>query len=132
MEKILEIEKFLTEELDLSKKEIAIYLSLLKHGPMTVLELSEVTGINRATTHVNVDYLSKKNLVTQVKKGRGSRRMIMAEPLEKLPLIFKERKAKLEVAENQLGFIIKELSGLQKRREKKITWKSGVMLAKMK
>lgn len=107
------IEKFLSDELDLSKKEINLYLNLVKYGSLTILELSEITGINRATTHINVENLAQKGLITQIKKGRGSRRLIMAEPPEKISMIFKERKAKLESAENQLGFIAKEISSLK-------------------
>jgi sugar-specific transcriptional regulator TrmB len=114
MENIFLIEKFLTDELNLSAKEVALYLNLVKYGGVSILELSEISGINRATTHVNVENLTQKGLVTQIKKGRGSRRLITAEPPEKLPVIFKERKAKLEAAENQLGFIIQEISNLKR------------------
>ena len=114
MENVLLIEKFLEDELDLSRKEIKLYINLTKYGPTTILELAEISGINRATTHVNVENLTQKGLVTQMRKGRGSRRLIMAEPAEKLSVIFKERKAKLEAAENQLDFITDEISSLKK------------------
>lgn len=114
MESTYVIEKFLTNELDLSKKEINLYLNLVKYGARTILELAELSGINRATTHVNVENLTQKGLATQVKKGRGSRRLIMAEPPEKLSVIFKARKARVEAAEQQLDFITKEIVALKK------------------
>jgi hypothetical protein len=70
--------------------------------------------MNRVTAHVNIENLTQKGLVTQVRKGRGSRRLIMAEPVEKLSVIFKERKARIESAENQLSLVMSELSGLKK------------------
>jgi predicted transcriptional regulator len=114
MENSISIEKFLTDEMNLSQKEIALYLNLIKYDALTILELAEISGINRATTHVNVENLTQKGLVTQMKKGRGSRRLIMAEPADKLSVIFTERRAKLEAAESQLGFITKELTNLKK------------------
>lgn len=114
MQNIVFVEKFLSDELALSKKEILLYTNLIKYGGLTILELSEISGINRATTHVNVENLTQKSLVTQVKKGRGSRRLIMAEPPEKLFVIFQDRKAKLEAAEDQLGLITQELASLKK------------------
>ncbi|MHA1492050.1 MAG: helix-turn-helix domain-containing protein [Promethearchaeota archaeon] len=114
MEDIVLVEKFLADELSLSKKEVGLYLNLIKYGPSTILELSEITGINRATTHVNIENLTQKGLVTQMRKGRGSRRLIMAEPIEKLPIIFKERKMRIETAENQLPFITDNLANLKK------------------
>ncbi|MGD9107596.1 MAG: MarR family winged helix-turn-helix transcriptional regulator [Gammaproteobacteria bacterium] len=108
------IEKFLSEELDLSKREITLYLNLIKYGATTVLELSKISSMNRVTTHANVEKLTKKRLVTQVKKGRGSRRLIMAEPIDKLAVILKERKAKIEAAENQLISVMHELAGIKK------------------
>jgi len=112
------LEKFLTEEFDLSDKEISLYLTLFKNGPSSILELSDDTGINRATTHVNIESLTKKKLVAQVRKGQGSRRSIMAEPPEKLHAILKEQKAKIEAAEQQLPKIISALSTLKEPRQK--------------
>jgi predicted transcriptional regulator len=116
MDNSLLIEKFLAEEMNLSRKEIKLYLNLTKYGPTTILDLAEITGINRATTHVNIENLTQKGLVTQIKKGRGSRRLIMAEPAEKLSVIFKARKAKLEAAENQLDFITQGITNLKKEQ----------------
>lgn len=113
MEKNLILESFLANELDLSKKEITIYLALVKFGPNTIQDLAELSNINRVTTHNNVENLTQKGLVTQLKKGRGSRRLIMAEPPEKLSVIFKERQAKIIAAEQQLDLITKELSNLK-------------------
>ncbi|MGD9152798.1 MAG: helix-turn-helix domain-containing protein [Gammaproteobacteria bacterium] len=114
MENTIVLERFLANELDLSNKEIMLYLNLVKYGARTIQELAELSNINRVTTHNNVENLTQKGLVTQVKKGRGSRRLIMAEPPEKLSVIFKERQAKIIAAEKQLDLITKELLNLKK------------------
>lgn len=113
MENTIVLERFLANELDLSNKEITLYLNLFKYGARTIQELAELSNINRVTTHNNVESLTQKGLVTQVKKGRGSRRLIMAEPPEKLTVIFKERQAKIIAAEQQLDLITKELLSLK-------------------
>lgn len=119
MNKIENIEKFLSEKFDLSKNEIDLYIALLKSGHSTVLELSELTGINRATTHINIENLTKKRLITQIKRGQGARRSIIAEPPEKLLALLQEKKAQLEEAEQQLPDIISGLFNLKKNIPKK-------------
>lgn len=114
----IDLEKFLLDEFALSSNEVALYIALLKCGHSTILELAEHTGINRATTHVNVESLTKKRLVTQIKKGQGSRRTIMAEPPEKLHTLLKEQKAKIEAAEQQLPQMITKLSNLKELAQK--------------
>jgi len=118
MENNLSLKKFLLEEFRLSTNEANLYIALLKNGHSTILELAEYTGINRATTHVNIESLTQKRLVTQIKKGQGSRRSIMAEPPEKLHALLKEQKAKIEAAEQQLPKIITELSNLREFAQK--------------
>lgn len=118
MQNNIDLKKFLLEEFGLSANETNIYIALLKNGHSTVLELAEYTGINRATTHVNIESLTQKRLVTQIKKGQGSRRSIMAEPPEKLHALLKEQKAKIEAAEQQLPKIIADLSNLKESAQK--------------
>lgn len=117
--KIENIEKFLSEKFELSKNEIDLYIALLKSGHSTILELSEFTGINRATTHINIENLTKKRLITQIKRGQGSRRSIVAEPPEKLHSLLQEKKSQIEEAEQQLPTIISGLFDLKKNVSKK-------------
>ena len=104
----------LEEEFGLSKNEIAIYLNLVKYGDSTILELANNSGMNRSTVHVNVESLLKKGLATQIKKTRGLRRLILAEPIEKLALILKNKKAKIETAEGHLLTLSKQLREFKK------------------
>ena len=113
MENEIFLENFLTEEFDLSQKEVSLYINLLKYGKLTIFELAKAAEMNRSTTHVNVDSLVQKGLATQLSKGRGSRRYIIAEPVEKLELLLKNKKAKLEAAENRLPDVMKGLLELK-------------------
>lgn len=112
------LEKFLSEEFGLSDNELALYIALFKNGASTILDLSKDTGINRATTHVNIESLTRKKLVAQVRKGQGSRRSITPEPPEKLHALLKQQKAKIEAAEQQLPEMISELASLKSPRQK--------------
>ena len=68
MENTIALERFLANELDLPNKEITLYLNLFKYGARTIQELAELSNINRVTTHNNVENLTQKGLVTQIKK----------------------------------------------------------------
>lgn len=114
MNKIGNIESFLSEEFGLSKNEADLYIALLKNKCSTILELSEITGIARPTTYMSTESLMKKKLITQIKKGQGFRRFITAEPPEKLLSILQERKARIELTEQQLPNVISKLNELKK------------------
>ncbi len=103
------LESFLKEEFELSQKEVTLYINLLKYGQLTIFELAKASEMNRSTTHVNVDSLIQKGLAAQLSKGRGSRRYIIPEPVEKLELLLKNKKAKLNAAENRFPDVMKKL-----------------------
>lgn len=110
----LSIELFLTKELELSKNEAIAYLSLLENGASTVMELSNSTNINRSVVHVTIESLTKKGFANSIKKGKGSRRLIMAEPMEKIGLILDNKLAKIESAKKMLPIIERQADSLKK------------------
>lgn len=73
----------------LSKKEAAIYIALLEHGPMTLAAVSHVTHINRPALYATFPELSEKGLVSSVVKGK--RRTYIAEPVERVEMLYEER-----------------------------------------
>lgn len=119
MNESINLEKLLLDDFGLSKNEATLYLSLLKHGPSTVLEASDFTGINRATVHMNVDYLLKKGLINQIGKGQGSRRTLLPEPPEKLETIIRAKVAKLQSIEEKLPRAIEALNLLKSESREK-------------
>ncbi|MBD3329197.1 winged helix DNA-binding protein [Candidatus Dojkabacteria bacterium] len=110
MNKTDELITFLTDQFDLSDTEAQLYIGLLKRGPSTIMEIAKFTGINRATTHINVEDLIKYGLVTQTKKPNSKRRVVVAEPPEKFELILKQRKLKVDKALEGMPGIISGLS----------------------
>lgn len=112
MENTSKVKKFLSENFNLSENEIALYIELLKSDSSTVLELSTKTKINRSTVHMNIEYLTKKELVTQIAKGRGSRRLIIPEPIEKLSSLLKQKEITLEIAQQQIPDIFEKINSI--------------------
>jgi len=95
------------EQFGLSNIETKLYITLLGRGPSTVLELAKQTKINRTTTHINIEGLIKKGLVTYIKKG--ARRSIIAEPPERFSNILENDKLKIKSKENSLNEMIQNI-----------------------
>lgn len=95
------------QEFGLNDKEITIYLTLLKVGPSTIMDLARKTGIKRSTTHNNVEELIKKGLVSQT--NYGERRMVIAEDPEKLKFLLEQRKWDVNKLEKNMNEIVNEI-----------------------
>ncbi|MBU0456179.1 MAG: hypothetical protein KKA99_05345, partial [Gammaproteobacteria bacterium] len=61
---------------------------------------------------------SKKGLINQVSKGRGSRRVIKAEYPEKFALLLKQKKDQIEIAEKKLPDFITGIAQFTQSAEK--------------
>ncbi len=96
------------EEFALSEREVVIYLSLLKTGPNTIMNLARETGIKRSTTHNNVEELIKKGLVSQT--NYGERRMVVAEDPEKLKFLMDQKKWRIKKLEENLPSVIERIT----------------------
>jgi len=91
----------------LTDKEITVYLSLLKTGPNTIMNLSRETGIKRSTTHNTVEELIKKGLVSQT--NYGERRMVVAEDPKKLEFLMEQKQWEMKKLEDNLPEIVKSI-----------------------
>src|SRR5258708_1314756 len=74
---MLNITEYL-EQLNFAPLEAKLYITLLETGPVTVRQLAEIAGKNRATGYLHVNQLIEKGLVIRVVKG--SRKLIAALP----------------------------------------------------
>ncbi len=104
-----ELQSFLID-FGLTDKEIALYLTLLKTGPNTIMNLARETGIKRSTTHNNVEELVKKGLVSQT--NYGERRMVIAEDPEKLKFLVEQKKWNVKKLEESLGDVVQVINQL--------------------
>ncbi|MCA9387326.1 winged helix-turn-helix transcriptional regulator, partial [Candidatus Dojkabacteria bacterium] len=101
------IQEFL-EEFNLGDREVSIYLTLLKTGPNTIMNLARETGIKRSTTHNNVEELIKKGLISQT--NFGERRMVVAEDPEKLKFLMDQKKWRMKKLEDNLDVVIDRIN----------------------
>jgi sugar-specific transcriptional regulator TrmB len=91
----------------LTDKEVNAYLTLLKTGPNTIMNLARETGIKRSTTHNTVEELIKKGLVSQT--NYGERRMVVAEDPKKLDFLMEQKKWEMKKLEDNLPDIVKSI-----------------------
>ncbi len=91
----------------LTDKEVTVYLTLLKSGPNTIMNLARETGIKRSTTHNTVEELVKKGLVSQT--NYGERRMVVAEDPQKLEFLLEQRKWEMKKLEDNMPTIVKTI-----------------------
>ncbi len=57
------------QNLGLTEKEARTYLASLELGPETAQNIAKKTGINRATTYVQIESLKKRGLMSEFEKG---------------------------------------------------------------
>src|SRR5260221_2854692 len=91
----------------ITDKEITVYLTLLKSGPNTIMNLARETGIKRSTTHNTVEELIKKGLVSQT--NYGERRMVIAEDPDKLKFLMDQKRWDIQKLEKSLPDAIKSI-----------------------
>lgn len=101
---------FLTNKLGLKNSEVLIYNKLLSAGPCSITSLADELNLNRVTTYEYIENLLKKGIIAQTK--HGSRRVLFAEPVEKLQLLIEQKKMDLEIKKNSLAGIIKQINAL--------------------
>lgn len=92
----------------LSEIEEDTYLSLLRQGELTPLELSRETGINRTTLYRLLEALSQKGLVEEVMDYKS--RKFRAAPPEQLNLLIAQKEAEVEHLKQQLPKLTEELT----------------------
>lgn len=100
------IESFL-EQYGLTEYESQSYIGLLKRGPSSIMDLSKFNAINRSTTHIAISSLINKGIVTQ--SNLGGRRVVIAEPPEKLSILIENEKNELTRKENSLSELVSSI-----------------------
>lgn len=82
------------EELGLNKREISIYLNLLKEKISTPTKIAKQTNINRTTVYLDLDNLIQKGLVSSFTKN--SKKHFQAVNPNKILEILEEKKEKVK------------------------------------
>jgi HTH-type transcriptional regulator, sugar sensing transcriptional regulator len=98
--------------LGFTEKESKVYIGLLELGEATALELSQKTGLNRATTYVTLAGLEKRKLVSHIDNHKKTVFSI-EHPLQILDLLEKE-KNNVEIKIHLAKSLMPELEMLEK------------------
>jgi len=101
----------------LSDKEAKVYLSALELGPQPVQEISKKAGVNRATTYVMIESLTKRGLMSSFEKGK--KRYFSAESADRLFNIINSEKKAVEEKEKLIERIMPDLRALTASSESK-------------
>lgn len=97
-------------ELGLAEKEAKVYLAALELGPCTVQQISRKCGVNRPSTYVQVEFLTKKGLMSNVIKGK--KRYFNAESPEQLVRILEKRMQEIDLKKAEFEKYLPELKAL--------------------
>jgi sugar-specific transcriptional regulator TrmB len=98
-------------DLDLSDKEIALYLLLLQVGTAPASTLGERADIQRSTAQYTCQQLEKRGIVRMVQKGNTY--LYTAESPEKLLLLLQKQQRDLQAKGERVERIIGELKAMQ-------------------
>lgn len=99
-------------QLGLSEKEASVYLAALELGASSVQKIAQQAKINRATTYVIIETLSKKGLMSTMEKS--GKVLFLAEDPANLSRLLQKQKNEIEEKEKVLGSVKQELSMLFK------------------
>jgi len=112
--------EFVTKELisfGFSDKEAVVYLAALQLGLSSIQDISEKSGVNRATTYLIINGLIKRGLVSSfVKDGRN--RFAAESPDKLLSLLHLQRK-ELEEKEREFSAVLPKLLAIHNVGENK-------------
>lgn len=103
-------------DLGLNKVQSLIYLTILRNGLLSVLELSKLTGINRQQIYQEAEKLLGLGLLEVTRKNR--RKYIAATP-NKILKISSEKVSKAEEVRGKIAAAIPFLESLPKSNSKK-------------
>ncbi|MFT4282942.1 MAG: TrmB family transcriptional regulator [Candidatus Woesearchaeota archaeon] len=88
------METEILEDLGLSKREISVYLALLKEKISTPNKLSKLSNINRTTVYLDLEKLIQKGLATSFMKN--AKKNFQATNPNKLAEIVEEKRKRVE------------------------------------
>lgn len=98
------------EKLGLSEKEAKVYLSALELGPQPVQDIARKAGVNRATTYVMIESLTKRGLMTSLE--RGKKRLFNAEQPDRLLSLIRMQTQQLQEQEREFAQYLPQLRAI--------------------
>lgn len=96
------------QNLGLSEKEAKVYTTALELGPDTVQNIAKQSGINRATTYVQIGTLKEKGLMSEFEKGKKT--YFVAESPEILSSLVNKEEVALNFKKLELTRVLPDLA----------------------
>lgn len=100
------------QQIGLTEKEAKVYVGVLELGEATAQEISQTTGLNRATAYLTLESLLKRQLLNRINKHKKVV-FTLEHPLQILDLLHKE-KQDVEIRINLAKELMPELEMLEK------------------
>lgn len=98
------------QQLGLNEKEAKVYLASLELGKSPVQKISQKAEVNRATTYVIIEQLTKKGLMSSYTEGK--KQYFCAEAPEKLNLLFRDQELEIKRKQDYLSKILPDIKSL--------------------
>ena len=105
------------KKIGLSDNEASVYLALLELGNATAQTIAQKSGVNRATTYVQLESLMRRGLITSYekapeKKGAATKTFFRAEDPEYLKRVIEKEKSLVENRAETLAKVLPQLGAL--------------------
>src|SRR5690606_15748176 len=97
-------------------KEVSVYLALLRRGPSSVRQLSEVSGVNRGTTYDILKSLQERGVVSFYDESKKT--YFVAEDPGSLAQMIDDRRQEILQLQQQLQDVLPQLSSIAKQAAK--------------
>lgn len=101
------------KKLDLSDKDVKVYLTLLEYGATSVRSLAELSDLNRGTTYDILKNLQELGLVTYFHQDTKQR--FVAEDPDKLLKLLADQEEELKNSKDRIRQMIPQLKSLQEK-----------------
>ena len=98
------------QKIGLSDKEARVYLAALELGKASIQDIAKKAAINRTTTYLMIDALTKKGLVYTIKSGK--RMLFAADSPEHLLHILEKRKDTLSSQMQEIEELMPQLKSV--------------------
>ena len=105
---------FISEQLSIygcTKREVQIYLELLKTGSQSIQSIAKRLRQNRITIHSATEQLIKRGIVIESRVGK--RRNLSAAKPDSLQRLYKMKENEIAVAGSNIGYVIGLLNKIQ-------------------
>ena len=105
------------QQFGLTEKEAKVYVAILELGKASIQEIAKKSGVNRATTYIQVDSLISRGLISSVEIAKKN--LIIAERPQRILEILDKQKNQIEKQESKFIKLMPDLNSIFNAKEDK-------------